>query len=200
MAGLALFGDLAGPLASGEELTLTHRLESVRILPNTGELATDPADYGTVTVAAVTTPEATATRARVFCMPVSTDADRPGEPTLWSATLDALAVGADVVREGEQLTVLARPDWSAARLIVVSAGNVDQDAHDHLALSDTSVIDDPGQAWNALVVSAHTDLVEPPSHPDYAGWHPVADGGELSPHSRTGMLFGPKWPIRPTSA
>lgn len=197
MAGLALHGDLQAAMESGGDVVLTHRLESVRILPNPGEPATEPADYGTVTIAAVTTPEATATRARVFCLPVSTDADRPGEPTLWSATLDALSVGADVIREGEQLSVLARPEWSAARLIVVSAGNVDRDAHDHLRLSDTSVIDDPGQAWNALVVGAHTDLVESPSHPDYAGWYPVAQRGELSPHSRTGMLFGSKWPMRP---
>ena len=48
-----------------------------------------------------------------------------------------------------------------------------------------------------LVVGAHTDLVESPSHPDYAGWYPVAERGELSPHSRTGMLFGSKWPMRP---
>ena len=51
--------------------------------------------------------------------------------------------------------MLARPEWSAARLIVVSAGNVDRDAHDHLRLSDTSVIDDPGQAWDARGRRSH---------------------------------------------
>ncbi|MPV89084.1 S8 family serine peptidase [Georgenia ruanii] len=197
MAGLALFGPLDGVLIGTEPVALSHRLESVRILPKTDEPETAPRDYGTVTVQGVTLPEATFQRPRVFCMPVSTEPDLPGQPTLWSATVDALAVGTDVVRDGAQLRLLSQPDPKAARLIVVSAGNVQNYVADHLGESDTSIIDDPGQAWNALTVGAHTDLVQTSSHPDYQGWRAVAPAGELSPHSRTSLLYGTKWPLKP---
>lgn len=197
MAGLALYGPLDGILTGTGPVALSHRLESVRVLPNPGEPPTAPRDYGTVTVQAVTVPEATARRQRVFCMPVSTAPDRPGEPTLWSATIDALAVGTDVVRDGAQLRLLSQPDPDAARLVVVSAGNVQHYVADHLAESDTTTIDDPGQAWNALTVGAYTDLVQTPAHPDYRGWTAVAPAGEMSPHSRTSLLYGTKWPLKP---
>lgn len=197
MAGLALYGPLDSLLIGSEPLVLTHRLESVRIIPNPGEPATAPRDYGTVTVQAIAAPEATAVRQRVFCMPVSTAPDRLGEPTLWSATIDALAVGTDVLRDGAQLQLLSTPAPDAARLVVVSAGNVRSFTADHLATSDTTMVDDPGQAWNALTVGAHTELTRPPSHPDYAGWNTVALPGELSPHSRTSLLFDRKWPLKP---
>jgi hypothetical protein len=197
MAGLALFGPLDGVLTGAGPVVLSHRLESVRILPNPDEPLTAPRDYGTVTAQAVTLPEVTVGRPRVFCMPVSTESDRLGEPTLWSATVDALAVGTDVVRDGAQLRLLSQPDPLAARLVVVSAGNVDHFVADHLVESDTSLIEDPGQSWNALTVGAYTDLVQIPAHPDYRGWSPVAPAGELSPHSRTSRNFGSKWPLKP---
>jgi hypothetical protein len=197
MAGLALYGRLDELLTGNGDVQLLHRLESVRILPGKGEVDTDPKDFGTVTIQAVTLPEATVARPRVFCLPVSTGPDRPGEPTLWSASIDALAAGADVVRDGDELRLLSTPEPDAARLIIVSAGNVDSYQHDHLAESDTAVVDDPAQAWNALTVGAHTELTTLPTHPQYRDWHIVADKGQLSPHSRTSLLFGPKWPIKP---
>jgi hypothetical protein len=198
MAGLALYGPLDDLLTSSGEVRLHHRLESVRILPNPGEPATDPRDYGTVTVDAVARTEATAQRRRVFCMPISTDPDRPGIPTLWSSTVDALAVGTDIVRDGDQLQLLTTPDPESSRLIIVAAGNVDTYTNDHRTESDTSAVEDPAQAWNALTVSAHTDLVNTPSDPGLSGWTALAGEGELSPHSRTSLLFGKRmWPIKP---
>ena len=197
MAGLALYGALDGLLVGTGPVVLTHRLESVRVLPNPGEPLTQPRDYGTVTIQAVATPEATVRRPRVFCMPVSTPPDSPGQPTLWSTSVDALAVGTDVVRDGAQLRLLSKPAPEAARLVIISAGNVQNYVLDHLAESDTSTIDDPGQAWNALTVGAYTDLVQTPSHPDYLGWRSLAPAGELSPHSRTSLAYGAKWPLKP---
>lgn len=95
MAGLALYGPLDDLLTSTGTVRLHHRLESVRVLPNADEPDTDPQDYGTVTVDAVAQIEAMTQRRRVFCMPISTAPDRPGQPTLWSATVDALAAGTD---------------------------------------------------------------------------------------------------------
>lgn len=198
MAGLALFGPLDAVLEATDSVKLQHRLESVRILPGPNETHTDPKDYGTVTIQAIALPEATVQRPRVFCMPVTSAPDKPGVPTLWSASVDALAAGVDIAREGEQLRLLSAPTPSAARLIVISAGNVDTYTQDHRSESDTSAIQDPAQAWNALTVGSHTDLTELPSDPQYAGWTALAGKGTLSPHSRTSLLFGPKpWPIKP---
>jgi hypothetical protein len=198
MAGLALYGDLGALLESTQPVTLQHRLESVRLVPGVGEPETDPIDFGTITADAVSLTEIAVTRPRVFCLPLSTRPDRPGEPTLWSATIDALAAGTEVVRDGTQLQLISAPDLDASRLIIVASGNVDSYQTDHRAESDTSTVEDPAQAWNALTVSAYTDLAATPTDPDYRGWHPMADPGELSPHSRTSMMFsGRKWPIKP---
>lgn len=198
MAGLALYGPLDNLLTGSGTVQLHHRLESVRMLPNPGEPETDPRDYGTVTVDAVAQTEATTRRRRVYCMPISTDPDRPGVPTLWSSTVDALAVGTNIVRDGEQLQLLTTPDPESSRLIIIAAGNVDAYTADHRTESDTSAVADPAQAWNALTVSAHTDLISTPVDPDFASWTALAGKGELSPHSRTSLLFGKRmWPIKP---
>lgn len=202
MAGVALLGDaMDRHLVGSDPVVFRHRLESVRILPNKNEQPHHPLAYGDVTAQAVSLPEITAKRRRTFCMPISTTSDtpsNPGQPTLWSATVDALAVGASVVSDGNELRLLAPPDTNAARLIIVSAGNVDTFVADHLAESDTAAIRDPGQAWNALTVGAFTDLDAVPTDPAYAGWSTVAQAGDLAPHSRTSLPFGPRpWPIKP---
>ncbi|NKY06359.1 S8 family serine peptidase [Cellulomonas hominis] len=146
MAGLALLGDLDPLLTGTQKVQLEHRLESVRMTPAQGEALLDPIDYGTATADAVALPEITAARRRVFCMPLSANPDKPGEPTLWSATVDALATGTDIVRDGRQLRLLSPPDPSAARLIIIAAGNVDSYQLDHRAESDTSAIQDPSNS------------------------------------------------------
>ena len=198
MAGLALFGDsLDHFLLSNDPVVLGHRLESVKMCPGPHERQHEPRDFGTVTVEAITLPEINTQRLRVFCMPISANPDRPGEPTLWSATVDALAGGTDVGREGEELLLIGAPRPEAARLILIATGNVSAYQHDYRTESDTSPVEDPAQAWNAVTVGAHTDLVGTPSDPTYAGWRPVAGAGDLSPHSRTSIPFARQWPIKP---
>lgn len=198
MAGLALYGPLDALLTGTDAVVLRHRLESVRIVPGDSEPLTDPLDYGTVTIQAVAITEATIGRKRVFCLPISTVPDLPGQPTLWSASIDAMAAGVDVVRNGNELQLLSAPDLDAARLIVVAAGNVDSYEQDHLAGSDLAAAADPAQAWNVLTVGAHTELTSMPEDPDYWQWQALAPAGDLSPHSRTSLLFGARpWPIKP---
>lgn len=199
MAGLALFGGhMDRLLVATSKVELRHRLESVRMTPSMGEPQTNPLDFGTATAQAVSMPEIASQRPRVFCLPLTTAPDRAGEPTLWSATIDALAAGTDIVRDGKQLRLLSVPDPAAARLFLVAVGNVDSYQLDHRAASDTSAVEDPAQAWNALSVSAHTDLASSPVDPQYAGWTPMAEAGTLSPHSRTSVMFDQRrWPIKP---
>lgn len=199
MAGLALYGDLEPLLVSSAPIRLRHGLESVRLYPTRGE-QTAPEDYGTATVSAVALPEVMrGDRRRAFSLTLSTEPDSPpGEPTLWSAAVDALATGTDIVRDADELQLLSTPDPETSRLVVVAAGNVGRWEMDLHTNSINSPIQDPAQAWNALTVGAYTDLTEGPSHPQYAGWQTVAKAGDISPHTTTSVLFNKsRWPIKP---
>jgi len=197
MAGLGLLGNLDDPLLGSGEVALRHRLESVKMLPDT-EDGNDPRAYGLVTAQAVAAPEATVERRRVFCMPVSARPDHLGEPTLWSASVDALAAGVDIAASDEGISLLGEPDGDASRLFVVSAGNVSAYAPDYLDTCDTSPMEDPAQAWNALTVGAHTDLADIPTDPTFKGWSALGEAGGLSPHSRTSVMFSQRqWPLKP---
>lgn len=198
MAGLSLFGPIEDLLLNTRDVVLRHRLESVKILPDTRQHAS--VTYGTVTAEAVALPEVQAAgRARVLCMPITSDSDAsPGQPTLWSASIDALAVGLDVANDGEEITLLGKPDADSARLFIISAGNVYDYQPDHLDACDVAAVQDPAQAWNALTVGASTDLVRGPTDPSFEGWRAQSAAGDISPHSRTSLLFGARpWPIKP---
>lgn len=200
MAGLALLGDVDDALTSPLTVELLHRLESVKVIPD-GETASNPPEtYGAVTAAGVSEPEISAPgRRRSYCMPSSDHGYRSGgRPTLWSATIDALSFGTDVVASESGLDLLSDPDPASGRLLIVATGNV-RDGHetDFLNVCDTSVIEDPGQSWNALTVGAFTELTHTPAHPDFVGYRALADTGELSPFSRTSVAFARNWPLKP---
>ncbi len=198
MAGLSLFGPLDELLLNTRDIELRHRLESVKILPDNGHH--EPVTYGTVTAEAVSLPEIQAAgRARVLCMPITSESDAsPGQPTLWSASIDALAVGLDVANDGEEITLLGKPDPGSSRLFVISAGNVDNFQQAHLDACDLAAVQDPAQAWNALTVGAFTALTRTPTDPSFEGWRAQSAAGDISPHSRTSLLFGARpWPIKP---
>jgi hypothetical protein len=198
MAGLALYGPLDKLLLHGQPVVLRHKLESVNMLPDT-VAGNDPLTYGVVTAESVALPESTAVaRQRVFCMPITAVPDSPGEPTLWSAAVDALAAGVDVASSDAGIAVLGTPNPDQARLFVISAGNVVQLQADYRAACDASVIEDPAHAWNALTVGAHTELVSVPQDPTFDGWSALAAEGDISPFSRTSLLFAARtWPIKP---
>ncbi|QOQ39367.1 S8 family peptidase [Trueperella pecoris] len=199
MAGLALFGNLDPLLEGSRRVTLHHRLESVRMWPRGDEQWVERRDYGTATVEAVNRPEATSPdRKRVFSLTLSDKPDVPGRPTLWSASVDALAVGTEIVRDNDELQLLSEPDPASARLIVVSVGNVPKYDSDYRKNCQNTLIQDPGQAWNALTVGAYTELTNAPSDPQYAGWRVLAESGDISPHTSTSCQFDKnRWPIKP---
>lgn len=183
MAGLALYGDLAGALESAEPISVEHRLESVKILPSGGANVGDEKKYGFNTVEAVARPEITAPfRPRVFSMAVTTiDGRDRGRPSSWSAALDRLASDAD-------------DQGATPRLFVVSAGNVRklEDWEKYPESNSLMGICDPAQSWNALTVGAFTDLVELPN-----GLNAVAEKGALSPFSTTSHTWVNHYPLKP---
>ena len=119
MAGLAAYGDLAAVLASAGPVAVPHRLESVKILPPTGE--NRPELYGAITAQAVARPEVNnPRRRRVFSMAVTATDNRDcGQPTSWSAAIDALAVGHIFDPTTQGLVYLDEADEVARRLFVL---------------------------------------------------------------------------------
>ena len=182
MAGVALFGPrLKDLLISGDSVELSHRLESVKILPDAGE--NDPPDYGPITVGSMLKAEnASPNRNRVFCLAVTADDRDQYRPTLWSAAIDQSVSG----REDEK-----------QRLMVISAGNLfDQPGEDYPGTNHLASVQDPAQSWNALTIGAYTDLVQI-TESELSGWNPVAPKGLLSPASTTSIIWKKPWPIKP---
>lgn len=200
MAGLALFGDLDRQINGNDAVSLRHRIESVRVIPSNHDTTTDPEMYPTI-VATATARVEDQSRRRAFSMAITVDepVGSDGRPTAYSASLDALAFGTDIARSDDGVELLGQPDPQAARLFIVSAGNVGRAEWkaDHLAVSDVSRVQSPAQAWNTLTIGAYTDMVTPPSTAMFRGWAAVAEAGELSPFSRTSMTFGRSWPVKP---
>lgn len=201
MAGVALYGDVATALASTLPVTLNHRLESVKLF-ETAE-ANEPEAYGALFADAISRPEITApNRLRAHSLTISARATGQrtnGEPTTWSATVDALAAGRSVQTSGEGLTYLEDATQRTPRLIIVAAGSIRpvDAAINHLDNSDTSIIEDPAHAWNAVTVGAHTDMHDLAGDQTFANWTGMASPGELSPFSSTGVLCAARWPNKP---
>lgn len=182
MAGLALYGDLVDVLGGNRALQLTHRVESVKILPPAGE--NDPDLYGWITSEAVARAEVQAPRReRVVCLPVTSELDASdGRPSAWSAAVDQLAYG----------------DGSDPHLIVVSAGNLREESlpADYPDANDTRGVESPAQAWNALTVGAYTEKVNIVED-GCEDFEPLAPAGDLCPRSRTSVVWDREWPTKP---
>lgn len=182
MSGLAAYGDLTELLSYQGPITLTHGLESVKILPPTGQ--NHPNQYGPITMEAIGRAEVSSpTRKRSICLAVTTtDFRDAGRPSSWSATIDALCSGATDETQ---------------RLILVSAGNTDEAQRHHFPNNNmTEGVHDPGQAWNAVTVGAYTEKmsIDPAVYP---GYEPIAPFGDLSPSSCTSMDWSRPWPLKP---
>ncbi|WP_207209497.1 S8 family peptidase [Frigidibacter mobilis] len=190
MAGLALHGDLTAPLADASQPVLSHRLESVKILPPDGFEPNDPFSYGAITTSAASLPEISAPeRPRVFCAAITNENRSGAEPTGWSAALDQISSGADAVDEG--------PDH-IRRLFVQALGNIgDSSRADEISDADAFPGEDPAQAWNVLTVGGITlksDIAER-GYRDWSGW---SSPGDRSPYSRTTTLWrSSQSPIKP---
>lgn len=183
MAGLAIYGDLTEILSSNTRVDLTHRIESVKVLPNSG--ANDKNLYGAVTQDSIARVEIQeAYRKRLFCMAVTTTDSRDrGRPSSWSAAIDASTSG---YLDEQQ------------RLLVLSAGNTDNSQrHSYPNSNFTDQIHDPAQSWNALTVGAYTEKVWLDEQYANNGWETIAPFGDLSPSSCTSTLWDRTCPIKP---
>tara|TARA_R110002033_G_scaffold20300_4_gene51495 strand:- start:23208 stop:25748 length:2541 start_codon:yes stop_codon:yes gene_type:complete len=183
MAGLAMWGDLTDILGTDEIVSINHKLESVKVLNNSGDNEGKP--LGKITSDAIAIAEiANPDRTRTFSMSLSanTGTDR-GRPSSWSSTLDALAV--DYLGEGEN-----------PRLFTICAGNVLFDGSmEYPYYNQLQDVHDPAQAWNSITVGAYTNKITISESCDY---EPLAQFGGLSPYSTTSVLWDRRnAPIKP---
>jgi hypothetical protein len=188
LAGLVGYGDLHAALASNGPITVSHRIESVKLTPNQGANVGDDKHHARLFLDGVTTPEAQfGQRRRVFSSAVTASDYRDfGRPSAWSSTVDSLA--SDDIGEG-----------AFPRLFVLSAGNTNDRAHwaqypNSLSLN---LIHDPGQSWNALTVGAFTEKTAI-TEPGAAHFSPVAASGALSPFTSSSFGWNERaWPLKP---
>ena len=198
MAGIALFGDLTPLLESTETIEIGHLIESVKVFPPEGRNENEHIGYITTQAvgrAEINRPDLK----RVFCLSWTIGHESPtkdiqiteGKPTPLSAKIDQLAFGVD------------EEDWhiddARKRLLIVSAGNIEESFHpdDYPSVNNLYEIEDPAQAWNALSVGAYTEKSYT-TDPTYNEWSALAGIGQLSPRSRTSVLWGESyWPTKP---
>ena len=141
IAGLALLGDLTPLLVDSESVTLKHRLESVKILPVSGQ---NPEElYGWITQESVSRAKINAPRRkRVLCVAVTNPGKNTnGRPTAWSATIDKLSMG---VGAGSDFPI----DDEDKKLFLVSVGNIrDNLRHgEYSARNDVEPVENPAQS------------------------------------------------------
>lgn len=186
MASIALFDNLEECLANYNPISISHWIESVKILPDRGE--NPPELYGAVTKQAIAQAEIVHPEIRrTICMAITSRIynTEDGSPTSWSGAVDALAAGVDNNRE--------------RRLFFISAGNIECDEFRHAEYPNANKlhgVENPGQAWNAITVGGYSAKVNI-ADAGFMGFSPISDANDLSPYSSTSLMWDKKWPIKP---
>ena len=187
MAGLAAWGDLSDVLSSNAIASISHKIESVKVINHNGDNKDRP--QGTITLEAVSLAEVKKPfRQRTFSMSLSANTGtNRGRPSSWSSSLDALAI--DVLGDSKN-----------PRLFTICAGNAKincfyPDRYPYPDFNQTQDIHDPAQAWNVISVGAYTNKTSISESCEYS---PLAYAGGLSPHSTTSLIWDRKnSPIKP---
>lgn len=184
MAGIAGYGKLEEALSTGNIVSLTHKLCSVKILPRPNQEDTKEEHWGAITNQAISRAEIqNNNHTLIYCLSVTAlkGVDR-GRPSSWSGEVDNLTFG-----HGEN-----------QRLIIISAGNIrDEESWRNYPDSNfTSSIHNPAQSWNAIIVGAYTEKTQVIDD-NFREYKPISNEGELSPYSSTSLAWEKKWPVKP---
>lgn len=184
MAGIAGYGKMEAILVSSSNVSITHKICSVKILPPSTQEATPKELWGDVTAqgiarAEIQNPE----MILIYCLSVTSKQDaEQGRPSSWSGAIDNLSYG----------------DGENQRLIIISAGNIrEEEAWRNYPDSNyVTTIENPAQSWNSLVAGAYTEKIQV-NDDSFKDYSLVANQGELSPYSSTSLVWEKKWPIKP---
>ena len=180
MAGLVGYGNLQKELESPNACLITHKLCSVKILPNRGQ--SDKENWGDFTEQAIYRSEVkNPDKVLLFCMAVSSDIDvDKGRPSSWSGTIDRMCFGEN----------------KSQRLFIISGGNVPNHYWSNYPDSNKLFsVQNPAQSWNALTVGAYTEK-EIIDDNRFDHFPRIATSGGISPHNSTSCSWD-KWPIKP---
>lgn len=185
MSGVALYGNLKEALLSQDQIRITHKLCSVKVLPPPNHAETPIELWGLKTEQAISLAEIVLPNDRiVYCMAITSVSDtNSGRPSSWSGAVDKIAFG----------------DGLTQRLILVSGGNI-RDAVEWSAYPDSNItnsVQNPAQAWNCLTVGAYTEKIVISDQEDYPEDIPVSPSRCLSPYSTTSSIWSNKWPNKP---
>lgn len=207
MMGLLVYGDLAQLFGSSDYVTIQNHFESVRIVSSS--YSNPPELYGSITSQAIYRVESQEpTHSRIICMAVTSEPiKQDGTPDEWSSVIDALAFGEQSVEYQDENLLFTRNNMektacqsidNGKRLFVLSAGNIQNEDEilRYPTSNETSSIESPAQAWNALTIGAYTQkgyLEDKTAVYDNI----LAPLGGLSPASRTALLWHSQWPIKP---
>jgi hypothetical protein len=184
MSGLAAYGNLIEKLQHNLPVEISHRLESVKILPPNNYNPNPIELWGYITSQAVSLTEINhPNRNRVICMAVtSTEGTDLGRPSSWSAAIDSITSGAEDQQK---------------RLFIISAGNVlIQERNQYPEANLGSSVQSPAQSWNALTIGAFTNKIQV-NDTNYKDYESLAQAGCLSPFSTTSVCWEDRWPIKP---
>lgn len=177
IAGLVLYGDLEPHLNGTQPVTLTHGVESMKLLPPHGFPATKPPSYGVVTQGAVAQVEIERQGVtRAFCIATSTTDFRPSRPSSWSGALDQMAAGSMPGDAADGVPASKAPK----RLVLIATGNVSGGMMVDIVSSQP--LEDPAQSWNALTIGGFTRKEQAPAPPP--ALEPVVPANHRSPFSR----------------
>lgn len=187
MSGIAAYGNLNEHLSSTDDIELNHTLASYKILPPTG--SNDKNLWGYITSQAVSDRIIKESeKIHIFSMSITakdTDGDElDGTPSSWSSAIDNDLFNSD-----------------SKKLFCISAGNADiyDASFEYITSNQTSLIENPAQAWNALTIGAFTqkDTItdEDDEYVDYD--EVMAKKDEISPFTTTSHLWDKQWPIKP---
>jgi hypothetical protein len=184
LAGLIAYGELTEHLAGNAPLSIAHKLESVKLVPDQGGNAGDAQHHAYLFAEAVSRPQVVAPlRRRLFTSAFSASDYRDrGRPSSWSAMVDRLAADVDSAGEDTRLFVLA-----AGNTVAQQAWNTYPDS------LSSNLIHDPGQAWNAITVGAYTQKIDT----EIATLNAIAAQGGLSPLTTTSRTWDSAWPLKP---
>ena len=171
LAGLVLYDDIMKLVNNSNKFSITHGIESVKLLPPPGFKKTEPKNYGLITKNAVHIAEVSSTdELRSFCIACSAIDYHSTEPSTWSGAIDQLA--SDSVNN--QTQAIAEIIGQSRRLVLIATGN-----NQNMNKLKLQLLEDPAQSWNAITVGGYTSKNQI-NDPNY---QPAVEPYERSPYS-----------------
>ncbi len=184
MSGIAGYGELENLLSTTDNITITHNLCSVKILPPHIADATPKELWGDIVIQGIARAEIQSPdKTLIYCMAVTSPDDvNKGRPSSWSGAIDNLTFA----------------DGETKRLIIISSGNIREEEiwKNYPNSNFLASVENPAQSWNALTIGAYTKKIRL-NDDDYSNYISLANEGELSPFSTTSLIWEKKWPIKP---